>query len=392
MSKLRITSIEVKMARFELPDLGTDPSGYSLIYEPGGKKAVKAYGVKVHTNEGITGEYVGGDAVGFAQFSKFADYLIGKDPTARELIYNDVKRCLRKFDKMGLGLIDIPLWDISGKLYGASLAELLGGWRTALPAYASTMAGDRRGGLASPAAFADFAVQCKEMGYRGYKLHVWEDYSVRELTNTIMAVRKAVGNEMHLMIDPACKLETFAEALEIGRACDDANFFWYEDPYRDTGIATTAHRMLRERLRTPLCQTEHIRGLEEHVNFIVAGGTDFVRADAEYDGGVTGAIKIAHASEGFGLDVELHGPGPVHRHIMAALRNTNYYEMSLVHPKTSQIGRCMEIYADGYRDSLDSIDENGCVPVPDGPGLGVTYDWDFIERHEVEATVYGKRP
>ena len=43
-------------------------------------------------------------------------------------------------------------------------------------------------------------------------------------------------------------------------------------------------------------------------------------------------MKIAHASEGFGLDVELHGPGAVHRHIMSSIRNTNYFELGLVHP------------------------------------------------------------
>ena len=43
-------------------------------------------------------------------------------------------------------------------------------------------------------------------------------------------------------------------------------------------------------------------------------------------------MKIAHATEGFVLDVELHGPGPVHRHIMSGIRNTNFFELGLVHP------------------------------------------------------------
>jgi L-alanine-DL-glutamate epimerase-like enolase superfamily enzyme len=30
---------------------------------------------------------------------------------------------------------------------------------------------------------------------------------------------------------------------------------------------------------------------------------------------------------------------------------------------------------------LDAVDDDGTVPVPDGPGLGVTYDWDYIEDH-----------
>ena len=383
MSELKITSVDVGLSAFKLPDLGLDPSGFSLIYEPGGEKTVKAFSVQINTNQGITGEFVGGDAVGFSQLKKFVDHVIGKNPLQRELIYNDAKRCLRKFDKMGIGMVDIPLWDLAGKLYGCSVSELLGGYRFKLPTYASTMSGDRAGGLDSPEAFADFAIQCKEIGYKGYKIHIREDYTISELVDTIHKVRQAVGDDFPLMIDPACKLRTFTEVLKIGQACDEAKYLWLEDAYRDSGVSTTAHKMLRQRLRTPLLQTEHVRGLEEHVNFIVAEGTDFVRADAEYDGGITGAFKIAHASEGFGLDVEIHGPHPAHRQLMSAIRNSNFYEMSLVHPKTPQIGRCMDIYADGYRDGLDCIDKDGNVLVPNGPGMGVTYDWDFIRKHQI---------
>src|SRR5690606_36001541 len=198
---------------------------------------------------------------------------------------------------------------LAGKAHNASVTQLLGGWKTRLPAYASTMSGDRNGGLDTPEAFADFAVQCRQMGYKGYKLHVWDDYSIREMVKTIQAVRKAVGDDMHLMLDPACKFNTMAEALEVGRACDEANYMWYEDPYRDGGISAFSHKMLREKIKTPMCQTEHIRGLKGHVDFVLSGGTDLLRADAEYDGGITGALKIAHAAERFGMDVELHGPG-----------------------------------------------------------------------------------
>ena len=36
---------------------------------------------------------------------------------------------------------------------------------------------------------------------------------------------------------------------------------------------------------------------------------------------------------------------------------------------------------EGYSDQPDAVGADGCVPVPDGPGLGVSYDWDFIERN-----------
>ena len=44
-------------------------------------------------------------------------------------------------------------------------------------------------------------------------------------------------------------------------------------------------------------------------------------------------------------------------------------------------------YGDDYADQLDSIDAEGCVPVPQGPGLGITYDWQAIEAQAVEQRV-----
>jgi L-alanine-DL-glutamate epimerase-like enolase superfamily enzyme len=317
-----------------------------------------------------------------------ADYLIGRDPLQRELIYNDLKRALRKHDRFGIGPIDIALWDIAGKLYGAPIAELLGGFRTSLPAYASTYHGDENGGLDSPEAFADFAVQCKAMGYPAFKIHGWGNGPIAREVATVLEVRKRVGPDMDLMIDPACEYNTFADALRVGRACDDANFFWYEDPFKDGGISAFAHRKLRQMIRTPLLQGEHVRTLEPHVDFIVAEATDFVRADADYDGGITAVMKIAHAAEGFGLDCEIHAPGPAHRHCMAAIRNTNYYELGLVHPKLRSEKATPGIYADGYSDALDAVDARGHVPVPTGPGLGVTIDWDYVAAHRTGLMVY----
>ena len=97
-------------------------------------------------------------------------------------------------------------------------------------------------------------------------------------------------------------------------------------------------------------------------------------------------MKIAHAAEGFGLDVELHSPGPVRRHLMASIRNTNYYEMGLLHPKVRAFHP--EIYKNGYSDELDSIDQNGFVDVPDGHGLGVEYDWDFIDDNTIDKITF----
>ena len=155
---------------------------------------------------------------------------------------------------------------------------------------------------------------------------------------------------------------------------------------RDGGVSLNAHRQLRAALKTPLLQGEHVHLVEAHTDMAMAGATDFFRADAEYDGGITGVMKIAHAAEGMGMDLELHTGGPAHRHCMAAIRNSNFYELGLVHPKLP--GSDLAVYANEYDgDQLDAIDSDGNVSVPQGPGLGVVYDYEKIAHNEVSKIV-----
>ena len=299
---------------------------------------------------------------------------------ARERHWSEIKRALRKYGRMGIGPIDIVLWDFAGKYHDAPIHEFLGTYRERLPAYTSTYEADMNGGLDSPAAFADFAEECLEMGYPGLKLHVWEQEEWGDIdreVEMVHAVGERVGDEMDLMLDPVCQYETWADAMKVGRACDEQDFLWYEDPAKDAGLSQHMHRKLRQQLDTPILQTEHVRGLEPHTDFIANEATDFVRADPEYDAGITGAMKIARVAEGFGLDVEYHAPGPAQRHCMAATRNANYYELALVHPKVRN--PVPPVYNGEYSDYIDTIDDDGTVPVPDDPGLGVDYDWDFIK-------------
>ncbi len=375
-----ITAVEITEFEFGLDQVGRDYNGFNMVFEPGGKLRQRGCILQIHTDRGISGEFPIGAGPAEAQVRMCADYLIGKDATAREQIYNDLKRGLRHFDKLAVGLIDICLWDVAGKLYDEPLYRLLGGSRRPLPAYASTLHGDENGGLSDPQQFAEFAVRCREMGYPAFKIHGWGLAAAnlgREIDN-ILAVRAAVGPRMALMLDPACEIDTFGQALAVGRACDEADFFWYEDPFKDGGVSAFAHRKLRHLLSTPILQTEHVRLLEQHVDFILAEGTDYVRAGAHEDGGITGALKIAHAAEGLGLDVEFHGPGPVHRHLMSAIRNTNFYELGLVHPRVPTTRA--PVYLD-YNDDLDGIDSDGNVFAPQGPGIGVPIDWDWVAAH-----------
>jgi L-alanine-DL-glutamate epimerase-like enolase superfamily enzyme len=390
----RIARVELSLFGFEIDGLALPSHGAAgvgnLIARVGARLPAQRWAVRVETDDGVRGEYVThwvGTPSSYGQAQMLAPHLVGRDPDTREEIWQYLRRELRAYDHMGHGPLDIALWDLAGKRRGVSVARLLGGFRTRLPTYASTYHGqDEPGGLDSPAAFAAYAVACREQGFAGFKIHGWQAGDARREVGNLLGVRKAVGPDWPLMIDPASQLRTWSDALYVGRACDEANYFWYEDPYRDTGGAVEGHKRLRERLRTPLLVCEHVRGLEAKAAFLLAAGGDILHADPEYDMGITGAVKIAHFCQALGLDVQYHACGPAHRAVMAATPNTHFYEMALIGP--GMPNTIPPVYACGYSDQADAVAADGCVPVPDGPGLGVTYDWEFIERRRVNHMVF----
>jgi L-alanine-DL-glutamate epimerase-like enolase superfamily enzyme len=387
MVEPKITKLELVAFEHEVKNLGTDYNGFNHVYEKGSVITLHPSVLRVHTDTGVVGEYLAGPISRTApHLSMMANYLIGKDPFEREKIYNDLKRGLRHTDRTAIGMVDVALWDFAGKTFGVPIYRLLGGYQRTIPAYASTYHGDDNGGLGTPESFADFAEQCYEIGYRAFKIHGWGTGPISRQVAVVHETGRRVGDRMDLMIDPACELETWADALRVGRACDEQRFFWLEDAYKDGGVSIFAHRKLRQLIKTPLLQTEHIFGLEQHVDFIAFEGTDFVRTGVYEDGGITGAMKVAHAAEGFGLDVEFHGGGLAHRHCIAAIRNTNYYELGLLAPGVEQAKP--PVYPPEFTDALENVDENGHVTVPQGPGLGVEMDWDYIKGHQTETIVY----
>ncbi len=344
-----------------------------------------ANAIRVMTDQGVTGEYVGGWPLDYDAVRYFAHLLVGRDALDRVGAYELCKHLTRQNGRVGYSVVDVALWDLAGKWFNAPVYQLLGASRRKLPTYASTTIGDDDpDGLGTPAAYAQFAEQCYEIGYRAFKIHGWLGGDLQKEMDIAEAVGTTMSGRMALMDDISSALRTLSDAMRLGHVLDDYRYVWYEDPYADTGISASGNRRLREKLRTPLLITEHLRSLEPKVDFFLAGGTDLLRADPDFDGGITGTMKIAHAAEGLGTDVEIHFAGPAHRHCMTAIRNTNYYEMGLLHP-TFDLTSPASGVAQNYADGLEAIDSDGCVMAPDGPGLGVVYDWDKIRAHQNRA-------
>ena len=376
----------ITLNRYKFPLENVRAHTLSWIFEPGSRSVVNAVSIKIDTDLGLSGEYFSIAPGTYDQMKSIAPILIGTNGLDREEFYNQAQVILRKQDKMGLGPVDIALWDLAGKYYDTPIFRLLGGNRTKLPAYASTLHGDySKGGLNSPEAFREFAQQCFDMGYKAFKIHPWAPAIIEREIQVVNEVGK-LSDKMDLMIDPCCVYQTYGDALKVGRACDRNNFFWYEDPLQDGGVSFYAHKKLRQSLKTPILQGEHLHLVEAHTDMAIAEATDFWRADPEYDGGITGVMKIAHAAEAFGMDLEIHVGGPAQRHCMASIRNSNYYEMGLVHPQLSNPLN-LPVYKNDYSDELDSIDSNGEITVAEDPGLGVVYDYEYAKKFLVDTFV-----
>jgi L-alanine-DL-glutamate epimerase-like enolase superfamily enzyme len=364
-----------KIAKVEVKSFTWDVKGIvharAFHYDPGSTLTFNGSALRITADNGAVGEYAGWHADPQAVADAAQRYL-GQSALDRERFYQAMK------NSPIMAVYDIALWDLAGKMTGLPVYALIGAYRTRVPAYASTIDGAVTGPLSTPESFADFAEECLQMGYRGFKIHpmAWPD--VRTHVEAIRAVGKRVGGKMDTMIDPYCLFPTFADALKIGRACDEAGFFWLEDPYSDGGVTPFSHARLRELIRTPLLQGEQVATVEQRMALVLEGATDFVRADLGRHG-LTGSLKLAHAAESVGIDIEPHRSGPAELHFLAAVKNANYYEVVWVHP----VMRNSEppIYANAAITGLDCIDGEGMVAVPDGPGLGIEYDWDYIDRH-----------
>jgi L-alanine-DL-glutamate epimerase-like enolase superfamily enzyme len=247
--------------------------------------------------------------------------------------------------------VDVALWDLTGKVAGLPVYQLLGGFRTSIPAYASTVT------FATIEEYLDVADQCLALGYPAIKLHAWGD--ARRDAALGQALRAHVGPDVPLMYDGSAGFD-LPDALYLGHALAEADYLWYEEPIREFSI--TSYRWLAERVLVPLLVAETSDGA--HMNtadFISAGTAAFVRTSAGFKGGLTGAMRIAHLADAFRLRAEVHGGGLVHRHLCMAISNTTYYEsLVMTNPAVRE----------------PAVDAQGLVHAPTAPGIGYEAEWD----------------
>tara|TARA_B100000686_G_scaffold330968_1_gene393900 strand:- start:2406 stop:3443 length:1038 start_codon:yes stop_codon:yes gene_type:complete len=323
--------------------------------------------LRILSDEGIEGICLGVDesTARYIQ-SAYRDYLIGKDPFDREAIWQELTRRDRYqyLPQQVRGYLDVGLWDLLGKATGLPIYRLIGGFRDSIPAYKMGPNFD------NVEMFVAEAVKAKNEGFFGYKDHFCEN-PPEMMMDIARESRKAVGNEFSLMHD-AVQQYVYSDALRVGRVLQEQDYFWFEEPLRDFDLLGL--KRLAAALDIPIAATEYLPGTIYSTSQLIAEkAVDIVRASIPWRGGITDMLKIARLAESFGLNCEITSSGVihgfVHAHVIGAIKNCTFYEATSL---GSQGGEPLI--------TNPLILENGHLPVPSGPGLGVELDWDEVEK------------
>jgi L-alanine-DL-glutamate epimerase-like enolase superfamily enzyme len=333
-------------------------SGSSLL---GLLEIITDDGIAGHAFLGASGR--GADTDAALLIKNLKPIVMGQDPLDRERLHRALSRRGRTAIR-AVGAMDVALWDIAGKAANMPLHQLIGGNKRSMPAYASSPAHSSTG------AYCDEALSWKERGVTAYKLHIPGEW--RKDIEICTAVRRAVGDGYVLMLDAGFSYD-YPEALKVGRALEELDFLWYEDPLGEWSIPN--YIKLKQKLDVPIMATElPFAGFEMYAPWIMAQATDYLRGDVAFKGGITTMLKTAHLAEAFSMNYEVHhGSNSLNNvadlHVSLAIRNCEYYEYLL--PEA--------IIKYGIVNDIEP-DRDGLVHAPMAPGLGVEIDFDLIAR------------
>jgi L-alanine-DL-glutamate epimerase-like enolase superfamily enzyme len=196
----------------------------------------------------------------------------------------------------GVSIVDLALWDLYGHQLGQPVWALLGGARRSTPAYGS-------GGwlsMSEQEIIAE-AENYLTLGLGGYKMKVGR--GVEEDVKRVRAVRRALGNDVPLMVDANQRYD-LASARRLSDGLAELGLLWLEEPMSPDRVADYVR--LRECSTIPLAMGERAYYPSGLAEIVRAGGVDVVQPDALRIGGVRGWLDTASMAAGANLTVAPH--------------------------------------------------------------------------------------
>jgi D-galactarolactone cycloisomerase len=363
---LKITRIRLQRLQSDL-----DPP-LIAAWDPVPRRSFAATLVRVETDEGVVGVGSGDTMDGF---DPYIYLFLGQDPLA-------IARHVRTLETISFHAgrfwpLETALWDIAGQVCGQPVARLFGGATDRIPAYAST--GEARGVEAR----VESALARRDEGFRALKIRVSAGH-LSEGIDTVRAVRKAVGDTMEIMVDlnqgwrmsgditPSLDAPTARRAAEDLRELD---VFWLEEPLAGNDLRALAGLRACTGLR--IAGGEMARTPDDLLAYLEADALDVYQPDVVLAAGMSRVRLIAELAllrnrlftphtwtNGLGLLANLH--------VVAGVGGGPYFEFPYDPPGWTAERR------DFFLAEPIRIDGDGCVRVPQAPGLGAVLDEERI--------------
>ncbi len=337
--------------------------------------------IRVQTDEGIEGfgeadaspEVV--KAIVDAPFSHniacgLRKILVGENPLEHERLWQKMYRRTQYFGRSSVTIaamsaVDMALWDLKGKKFGVPIHTLLGGKQhSRIKAYASILFGK------DGATTRDIARKWIAAGYRAIKFG-WEPMGQDEALDIelVRGAREGCGDAT-LLIDAGCVWDA-RTALRRAQQFEKFNIGWLEEPLRPDDV--DGYAWLRDRSPVPIAAGEAECGRESFRPLIDRHALDIYQVDLSRCG-FTDADYIK-------LRVQEIG---------ARLCNHCYTSPVTVAASLHWLSTCRDafIFEDCVDDSpmrheltIEKVQaRDGWISVPDGPGLGITLNEDFVKR------------
>lgn len=269
--------------------------------------------------------------------------------------------------------IDIALWDILGKVTGQPVGRLLGGrYRERIKPYASLL-------MTEPGRLVDRLQAVKAQGFRAFKLG-WGPFGrvSDSLDETIIsAARLAVGDDCDLMIDAggsdAYWTGTLKWATRTAEMLASYGVAWFEEPLPPDDV--DGYVELCRRARVAIAGGEVLVRRQAFQPWLQGHAFDIVQPDVTKVGGISEERRIAWMAADHNILFVPHGWNTAigfaaDLHLVSAVPQARWVEYLTGSP-----------YIDALVDTPWQLDDEGMLPIPDGPGLGISLNPDAVERH-----------
>lgn len=331
------------------------------------------------------GECFGPAALNASIVAAFRPHLIGADPLASDRIWMHLYDRFRDQGQRGLTItalsgVDVALWDVKGKRFGAPVHVLMGGpIRKEVRAYAT---GTYRRGKADPLGYiVEEVAGYARQGFPAVKLKI--GFGVAEDAALIRACRDAVGPKVGLMLDANHGFDV-SEAIELGRRVAGCDIGWFEEPVVPEDLA--GYVEVRRGQPIPVAGGETWFTRWNFRDVLAARAVDLLQPDICAVGGLSEAKKVADMGAAFGVRCVPHvwgtGVGLAAALQLLAVLPHNPPRHTPTEPLL-EFDRSEHPFRQAVL-TAPIEHEGGIVRVPDGPGLGIDIDRNALERFAVK--------